>query len=108
MPNIKSGFKTSEWWTTALTGVIAAASDLSAAFGWAFNGDSLQAFVPVAATIAAGIAAHGYSGSRATVKTGLVAAQGYVEQSLITTPPPPPPANPPASSLDIALGQLSD
>jgi NO-binding membrane sensor protein with MHYT domain len=109
MPNIKPGVRTTEFWTTALTGVIAAAADLCAGFGWAFNADTFKSLVPVAATIAAGVAAHGYSGSRGTVKKELVTAQSYLEQSLMPyTPPPAPPVEPPMSSLTIALGQLSD
>lgn len=110
MPNTRPGIKTSEFWLTALTGVLAGATDVCAGLGVAFDGTKFQALIPVAATIAAGIAAHGFSGSRAVVKQELLAAQSNLEQNLLlTTPPPAPPTSPPTSTnLDIALSQLTD
>lgn len=124
MPGIKPGYRTTEWWATAFASALAGASTLCAGMGWAFDGTKYQALVPIAATIAAGIAAHGYSISRGGLKRELVTALSYVEANWAAGPelPPPPPPPPvssvgrsdiqvlssPQSNLEVALSQLTD
>lgn len=70
----KPGVKTSEFWVTILTAALAFAAALSSAMGWAFDATRYQTLIPVAATVLAGLVAHGFVLSRAKVKTAAINA----------------------------------
>jgi hypothetical protein len=92
---MKPGWQTSEWWLALLSPLIAVYGVLAVQFGWSVSTDSLTNALPVVAALAAAVASHGYSKSRATVKQAVLDNAPYVPEA------------PAVSGLDAAIAVVT-
>lgn len=72
---LSSGVKTSEFWLALLTPLLAVYGVLSVQFDWSVSSDQIANYLPFVASLASAIASHGFSASRAAVKSAALFAE---------------------------------